>query len=193
MNISNVWKYYFTETFLKTTIRKPSQLNLPATTLRPVLDQMCRAFPRQKNVSVRPIRLAGIKGEEIKPQDSATQLIFHIHGGAFFLGSVKTHHAFMTDLAARTQMQIIHVDYPLAPEHPYPEATEALYDIYQSLVVQGIQPKDIILSGDSCGANLALALCLRLKEQPELMPSGLILLSPFLDLTLTSESLRFNK
>ena len=42
-------------------------------------------------------------------------------------------------------------------------------------------------------ANLALALCLRLKEQPELMPSGLILLSPFLDLTLTSESLRFNK
>ncbi len=193
MNISNVWKYYFTETFLKTTIRKPSQLNLPATTLRPVLDQMCRVFPRQKNVSVRPIRLAGIKGEEIKPQDSATQLIFHIHGGAFFLGSVKTHHAFMTDLAARTQMQIIHVDYPLAPEHPYPEATEALYDIYQSLVVQGIQPKDIILSGDSCGANLALALCLRLKEQPELMPSGLILLSPFLDLTLTSESLRFNK
>lgn len=108
-------------------------------------------FPTTKNVSVRPIRLAGIKGEEIKPQDSATQLIFHIHGGAFFLGSVKTHHAFMTDLAARTQMQIIHVDYPLAPEHPYPEATEALYDIYQSLVVQGIQPKDIILSGDSCG------------------------------------------
>lgn len=65
--------------------------------------------------------------------------------------------------------------------------------LHQSLLVQGIQPKDIILSGDSCGANLALALCLRLKEQPELMPSGLILLSPFLDLTLTSESLRFNQ
>ncbi|HGW4125166.1 TPA: alpha/beta hydrolase [Acinetobacter baumannii] len=193
MNIPNVLKYYFTETFLKTAIRKPSQLNLPPTALRPMLEQLCRAFPKQKNVNVRPIRLAGIKGEEIKAQDSATQLIFHIHGGAFFLGSLKTHHAFMTDLAARTQMQIIHVDYPLAPEHPYPEATEALYDVYQSLLVQGIQPKDIILSGDSCGANLALALCLRLKEQPELMPSGLILLSPFLDLTLTSESLRFNQ
>ena len=93
MNISNVWKYYFTETFLKTTIRKPSQLNLPATA-RPVLDQMCRAFPRQK-CSVRPIRLAGIKGEEIKPQDSATQLIFTFTA-VLFLGSVKTHHAFMT-------------------------------------------------------------------------------------------------
>ncbi len=38
-----------------------------------------------------------------------------------------------------------------------------------------------------------MALCLRLKEQPELMPSTMILLSPFLDLTLTSESLRFNQ
>lgn len=191
MNIPNVLKYYFTETFLKTAIRKPSQLNLPQLLCALCLNNFAEHF-QNKNVTVRPIRLAGIKGEEIKAQDSATQLIFHIHGGAF-LGSLKTHHAFMTDLAARTQMQIIHVDYPLAPEHPYPEATEALYDVYQSLLVQGIQPKDIILSGDSCGANLALALCLRLKEQPELMPSGLILLSPFLDLTLTSESLRFNQ
>ena len=193
MNIPNVWKYYFTETFLKTAIRTPSQLNLPATALRPILDQMCRVFPRQKDVTIRPIRLAGVRGEEIKPQKSSTQLIFHIHGGAFFLGSLKTHQALMTDLAARTQMQVVHVDYPLAPEHPYPEAPEALYDVYQALLVQGIQPKDIILSGDSCGANLALALCLRLKEQPELMPSGLILMSPYLDLTLTSESLRYNQ
>ncbi|HCK31130.1 MAG TPA: esterase, partial [Acinetobacter ursingii] len=55
------------------------------------------------------------------------------------------------------------------------------------------QAKDIILSGDSCGANLALALCLRLKENQDEQPSGLILMSPFLDLTLSSESLRFNR
>ena len=144
-------------------------------------------------VQIRPIRLAGVRGEEIKAQASATQLIFHIHGGAFFLGSLNTHRALMTDLAARTQMQVIHVDYPLAPEHPYPEAIDAIFDVYQALLVQGIKPKDIIISGDSCGANLALALCLRLKQQPELMPSGLILMSPYLDLTLTSESLRFNQ
>ncbi|HFF5497131.1 TPA: esterase, partial [Acinetobacter baumannii] len=56
MNIPNVLKYYFTETFLKTAIRKPSQLNLPPTALRPMLEQLCRAFPKQKNVTVRPIR-----------------------------------------------------------------------------------------------------------------------------------------
>ncbi len=99
----------------------------------------------------------------------------------------------MTDIAARTQMQVIHVDYPLAPESGFPDALDALYDIYQLLLDQGIQAKDIILSGDSCGANLALALCLRLKENQDEQPSGLILMSPFLDLTLSSESLRFNR
>lgn len=193
MKFNTVWKYYFTESLLKATIRTPSQFNLAPNALRPVLDQLCRLFPQDRTVQIRPLRLAGVRAEEIKPQDSATQLIFHIHGGAFFLGNLNSHRAFMTYLAARTQMQVIHIDYPLAPEHPYPEAIEAIFDVYQTLLVQGIQPKDIIVSGDSCGANLALALCLRLKQQPEMMPSGLILMSPFLDLTLTSESLRFNQ
>lgn len=193
MKFGTVWKYYFTESLLKATIRTPSQFNLAPNALRPLLDQLCRVFPKDQTVQIRPLRLAGVRGEEIKAQASATQLIFHIHGGAFFLGSLSTHRALMTDIAARTQMQVVHMDYPLAPEHPFPEAIDAIFDVYQALLVQGIQPKDIIVSGDSCGANLALALCLRLKQQPELMPSGLILMSPYLDLTLTSESLRFNQ
>ncbi len=188
-----MWKQYITEAILKAAIRTPSQFTLPPTTLRIALEQMCRVFPVNKEVQIRPIRLAGLNAEEIKPQSSSTQLIFHIHGGAFFLGGLNTHRALMTDIAARTQMQVIHVDYPLAPEHGFPDALDALYDVYQLLLDQDIQAKDIILSGDSCGANLALALCLRLKENQEDLPSGLILLSPFLDLTLTSESLRFNR
>ena len=193
MKISPMWKQIITEQFLKTTIRKPSQFNLPPNSIRFALEQMCRLFPMQKSVQVRQLRLAGLHAEELKPLNAATQLIFHIHGGAFFLGSLSTHRALMTDIAARTQMQVVHMDYPLAPEHPYPEAIDAIFDVYQALLVQDIQPKDIIISGDSCGANLALALCLRLKAQPDLMPSGLILMSPYLDLTLTSESLRFNQ
>ena len=57
-----------------------------------------------------------------------------------------------------------------------------------------MQAKDIIVSGDSCGANLALALALRIKqENKQQLPSALILMSPFLDLTLTGESLRYNQ
>ena len=193
MKFGTVWKYYFTESLLKATIRTPSQFNLAPNALRPLLDQLCRLFPQNPTVQIRPLRLAGVRGEEIKAQASATQLIFHIHGGAFFLGSLSTHRALMTDIAARTQMQVVHLDYPLAPEHAYPEAIDALIDVYQALLVQGIQPKDVIISGDSCGANLALALCLKLKQQPKSMPSGLILMSPFLDLSLSGKSIRDNQ
>lgn len=192
MKISPLWKQLITERILKTVIRKPSQFNLPPNSLRLALEQLCRAFPQNKEVEIRTLRLAGLRAEEIKPQTESTQLIFHIHGGAFFLGSLKTHRAFLTQIAARTQMQVLHVDYPLSPENQHPEAIDALFDIYTTLLDQGVQSKDIILSGDSCGANLALALALRIQQEKLPQVSGLILLSPFLDLTLTSESLRYN-
>lgn len=192
MKISPLWKQLITERILKTVIRKPSQFNLPPNSLRLALEQLCRAFPQNKEVEIRTLRLAGLRAEEIKPQTESTQLIFHIHGGAFFLGSLKTHRAFLTQITARTQMQVLHVDYPLSPKHQHPEAIDALFDIYTTLLDQGVQSKDIILSGDSCGANLALALALRIQQEKLPQVSGLILLSPFLDLTLTSESLRYN-
>ena len=194
MKFNPALKQYLTESILKTSFKMPSRLNIPPTAVRFALEQLTRVFPQHKDVKIRSLRLAGIPAEEIKPQKSATQLIFHIHGGAFFVGSLKTHRAFLSEIAVRTQMQVLHLDYPLAPEHQYPEASEAVYDAYLQLLSQGILPKDIIISGDSCGANLALALALKLKdEDAELLPSGLILMSPFLDLTLTSESLRYNQ
>ncbi|WP_180163073.1 alpha/beta hydrolase [Acinetobacter sp. YH12069] len=193
MKISPLTKQLITESILKTTIRGPSQFNLPPNTLRFALEQMCRAFPQNPDVQIRPIRLAGLKAEEIKPQQASTQLIFHIHGGAFFLGSMNTHRAFLTQVTARTQMQVLHLDYPLSPEAQFPEALDALFDVYAVLLDQGIQAKDIILSGDSCGANLALALALKIQQDQLPQVSGLVLMSPFLDLTLSSESLRYNR
>ncbi len=193
MDISRMLKQFLTEQFLKASIRTPSKLNLPIGSARFSIEQMCKLFPKDENVEIRKISLAGLKAEELKPQDESTQLIFHIHGGAFYLGSLNTHRAFLTHVAARTQMQVIHVDYPLSPEHRFPTALNALFDVYQELLNQGIQAKDIILSGDSCGANLALALALKIRNEKLPQASGLILLSPFLDLTLTSESIRFNQ
>lgn len=193
MKIADPWKQIITEQFLKTTIRTPSRFSLPPSSQRFLIEQMCRAFPLNKSVQIRPLCLAGLRAEELKAETEATQLILHIHGGAFFLGSMNTHRAFVSDLAASTHMQVIHLDYPLSPEHPYPEAIDALLDVYQVLLAQGIQAKDIILSGDSCGANLALALALRIRDEQLSQVSGLILLSPFLDLSLTSESIRYNR
>ena len=194
MKINPFLKQYFTESILKTSFKFPSRFNLPPTVARFALERLSRVFPQPKGVKLRQLRIAGVRAEEIKPQAHTSQMIFHIHGGAFFVGSIKTHRAFLSEIALRSQMQVLHLDYPLAPENKFPEAGDAIYDVYQTLLAQGVQPKDIIVSGDSCGANLALALALRLKEEDKTqLPSGLILMSPFLDLTLTGESLRYNQ
>ena len=194
MKINPALKQYLTESILKSSFKFPSRFNLPPVTARFGIEQLTRIFPQRKDVTIRPLRIAGLHAEEIKPQAYSTQMILHIHGGAFFVGSIKTHRSFLSEIAACTQMQILHLDYPLAPENCFPEAGDAIFDVYQHLLDQGIQPKDIIVSGDSCGANLALALLLRIKEEDKKqLPGGLILMSPFLDLNLTGESLRYNE
>lgn len=194
MKINSALKQYLTEMTLKGCIRWPSQKNLSPQLLRFSLEQMSKIFPIAEHIDIRQLKIANVHVEEIRPQAHNTQLIFHIHGGAFFLGSTNTHRAFMSNIAVRTQMQILHLDYPLAPEHPFPAALDSIYSVYCQLLEQGIQAKDIIVSGDSCGANLALALLLKLKRiDSKYLPSGLMLLSPFLDLSLSSESLRYNQ
>ena len=77
MKINPLLKQIFTEGFLKTTIRLPSQYNLPHNPLRFALEQMCRLFPTNKTVEVRALRLAGLKAEEIKPKNETTNRFYH--------------------------------------------------------------------------------------------------------------------
>ena len=186
-------KRYLIEKLLKLTVKFPSTQGLAYPTLRQLMDKATVLFPVDKTLQFKTLKLAGLTCEEIKKRnEEPTQLLFHIHGGAFFLGGLKTHRGLMCDLVNYTQAQVIHVDYPLAPEHPFPAPLNALFDAYLEILEQGIQPKDITLSGDSCGGNLALALCLKLRDAGKPLPSGLILLSPWLDLTLSGESITLN-
>ena len=192
--MNSALKQYITKNTLKAARQLQSHLTLPPATLRLTLDQLCKIFPIAQNIEIKKINIAGVHTEQLKAANASQKIILHIHGGAFFLGSLNTHRAFMSKIAAQTLQRVIHIHYPLAPEARYPEALDAAYDVYQQLINEGNRAKDIIISGDSCGANLALALALKIKtENTSRLPSGLILLSPFLDLTLSSASLHDNQ
>ena len=91
-------------------------------------------------------------------------------------------------LATTTSMDVLCFDYRLAPENPYPAACEDAMKAWNYLMLLGYGARDIILTGDSAGGNLALSLTLRLKEERRLLPRGLVLLSPWTDLTSSGES-----
>src|SRR5262249_48112380 len=80
------------------------------------------------------------------------------------------------------------VDYRLAPEHPYPAAIDDCHAAYYGLLEQGIEAKNIVVAGDSAGGNLALATLQRIRAEGKPLPSCAVLLSPFLDFTLSGKS-----
>ncbi|MGK9168956.1 alpha/beta hydrolase [Inquilinus limosus] len=104
-----------------------------------------------------------LRARLVRP-DSARGAILYIHGGGWAFCSIDTHDRAMRCLAKATGMAVIGVDYRLAPEHPYPaglnDAVAAWRAFPETLAWHRIAGP-VGISGDSAGANLALALMLR--------------------------------
>lgn len=104
-------------------------------------------------------------------------IILYCHGGGYSTGSSLYARTLTTKLASSTSMDVLSFDYRLAPENPYPAATQDAMQIWDYLMLLGYGARDVILAGDSAGGNLALSLCLKLKNEGRLMPRGLVLMS----------------
>lgn len=115
-------------------------------------------------------------------------VILYCHGGGYSTGSKVYARTLTTKLAVSTSMDVLSFDYRLAPENPYPAATEDAMKAWNYLMLLGYGARDVIVAGDSAGGNLALSLVLKLKEENRLLPRGLVLMSPWTDLTSSGKS-----
>ena len=122
---------------------------------------------------------------------NAGKVVLYFHGGAYVMGSARTHLAPLSRLARLTGLQIVVPDYRLAPEHPAPAAFQDAVVAHVALLAKGYQPQDIILGGDSAGGGLALALMADLCAR-NLRPAGLFAFSPWTDFAMSGDSLRRN-
>lgn len=188
-------KRFTIERALKFGFKLPSQYPLPTAVLRQSMLMSSKLLSVSPHVTVQEATLAGFPAEKVVARGvyNAEKVILHIHGGVFFLGEPRTHRAFASELALKTKATVWSLDYPLSPEHLYPHAMQAVRDAFLALLDQGYQAEDIVLSGDSCGGNLALAAVLALRDAGQPLPAALLLQSPFLDLTLSGESIRMNQ
>ncbi len=115
-------------------------------------------------------------------------VILYCHGGGYSTGSSLYARTLTSKLAMSTSMDVLSFDYRLAPEHPYPAATQDAMRVWNYLMMFGYGARDIIMAGDSAGGNLALSLTLKLKQEGRLLPRGLVLMSPWTDLTSSGAS-----
>lgn len=118
----------------------------------------------------------------ITPHETDSEgILFYIHGGGFTLGSPQTHRAVAAHIAGAAGLRAHCPRYPLAPEHPFPAAADAVFEAYRALVMQGTAP--IAIGGDSAGGNLALLTLQRARDAGLPLPKAVVLLAPVADLS----------
>ncbi len=160
---------------------------------RVFLDALGKLAPPALSVRRRPALVGGVPCEWYLPAGAAdAPVIAHIHGGGYALCSTSTHRMMVSDIASATGLRCLGVNYRLAPEHPYPAALEDCVAAYRGLLREGLAPRDVILSGDSAGAALAVAAMVRLRDQGEGLPRMALLLSPWPDLACAGETIEAN-
>ncbi|KXN88868.1 Monoterpene epsilon-lactone hydrolase [Leucoagaricus sp. SymC.cos] len=127
------------------------------------------------------------------PTSSRERVILYIHGGAYYLSSAAAQRLISIPLARYADARTFAIDYRLAPETQFPGPLHDVVCAYLRLVEDlHIPPENIIVSGDSAGGGLALALLMYLRDNGYPLPSGAILMSPWVDLTLSCESWESN-
>ena len=148
---------------------------------------------RAPGVRVDRASMNGVEGLVAKASHSErAEVLIYLHGGGYCIGSPDGHRCIVTQLAARTKAEVVAPDYRLAPEHPHPAALEDTLAVYRWLLERGVAAERIAVAGDSAGGGLALATVLAIRDRGLPMPASLVLISPWVDLTVTAPSIEAN-
>lgn len=114
---------------------------------------------------------------------SSEKTIIYLHGGAYIEQPLVFHWNFLGKLHKETGATIIVPIYPKAPHYTYKDSFEKVLPLYEELIKTS-DPTSVYLMGDSAGGGFALALAQLLLEKKIAQPRHIILLSPWLDITL---------
>lgn len=110
------------------------------------------------------------------------QILIYIHGGGWVTGTTKNYSLILQKLANELKRHVIAIEYRLAPEYPFPHGFNDCYEgiklIYKKADKYNIDLKDTIIMGDSAGANLATAICIKAKKTKDFKIRKEILLYP---------------
>lgn len=128
-----------------------------------------------------------------KPRGAAAPLVLHFHGGAFVSGDLDSG-ACLAQLLAAAGAVAASLAYPLAPQHPFPQAVEAGYEALQWLYRQRGKlagaGAPLFVAGEEAGSTLAAAVALMARDRADPPLAGQVLVAPMLDPCSGTASLR---
>ena len=119
-------------------------------------------------------------------------VILYFHGGGFIAECRAIHDPLLAALARAAGARGLMIDYRLAPEHPFPAATEDCFAAWNWMLSKGFDPARVVFAGDSAGGNLAVVTAMRARDENLPLPAAIVLMSPMLDLTFSGPSFERN-
>ena len=122
-------------------------------------------------------------------QKNSEKVILYLHGGAYINNIIKYQWDMIEEIAIKTNAKIVVPDYPLAPESQYDKVYLFLESVYND-ILQQTKPENIIFLGDSAGGGLSLGLAQKLQVEKKLNPSQIILIAPWLDITMSDPEIQ---
>jgi acetyl esterase/lipase len=155
---------------------------LPWQVQRSRLDRLTELTLVPRGTLITTQSIAGVPVEVVSSRETASpRTVVHFHGGGYCVGSARTARSWAAHLSALAGCRVVLPEYRLAPEHPYPAAIEDAQAVLTALTAAD-DTGALVLSGDSAGGGLALAMATRARDAGQRLPAGCILLSPWLDL-----------
>ncbi|WCD77895.1 alpha/beta hydrolase [Pseudomonas sp. TUM22785] len=185
------WSREMLNLLLRLSVKARHGLHIDIPSLRKQFALLDRQAPDSLPPEVRsePVTCNGVAARWLLPKGRRRErVLLYLHGGAFVANTPAVYAAMVASWCQSLKARALLVDYRLAPEHPHPAALEDCLDAYSWLLDQGVKAKDIVIAGDSAGGNLVIATLQRLKAECQPLPSCAVLLSPFLDFTLSGAS-----
>jgi len=132
----------------------------------------------------------------LAPGADGSRRTLYIHGGAWMMGSPRSHRAITTKFSEISGGAVLAIDYRLMPENARIAGIEDCRTAYRWMLDNGPSGTEaasaIFVAGDSAGGNLTLSLIAWVRDQGLRAPNAAVALSPATDSTLGSPSLRAN-
>jgi epsilon-lactone hydrolase len=152
---------------------------------------------RQLDASFTPVDCAGVPGEWVlAPGADPARRTLYIHGGAFIMGSPRSHRTLTSRFSELTGGAVLAIDYRLMPEHPRMAGIEDCRSAYRWMLENGPHGREpartVFVAGDSAGGNLTLSLIAWVRDQGLRAPDAAVALSPLTDSTFASPSMKAN-
>lgn len=168
-----------------------TELDLP--TVRDIVESIHLATKEPEDVSYAEQTAGGVDALWCIPAGSDSRaVLLHNHMGGTVVASMHSDRKAAAHIAKAAGVRSLVLNYRRSPENQFPAQIEDVERAYDWLIDEGYRPENIASVGHSVGGNFAVSLALRLRDRGDTLPGAILSISPWVDTTLTNETIDSN-